>query len=292
MKRDRYYGLLGVLCLVYSIVCIGSAYGAEWVSIGSMSYGDSCYDFESVTVSNNIVTVWTKLFASSEENRLSRIEDFKRNGLYRKEFDDWKYAIAQTKINCKDKSFKSISAIEYSKNGSVILSSDFSNVSSWQKIVPESQMEELHKRLCEQKSYLKKKRDWQYFHKWAFGNLYYYDAANIIISSKNIFKIWQKEVYSDEFKKKRKESDLPLSALAERQEYEISLYEVDCTKKKMKIVQSCTFDKAGIGYSCIDKDMYQVYSGMDPLFSDVGINLMKIACSQKQGSQGTQKKKK
>ncbi|MRS05513.1 hypothetical protein EG832_20200, partial [bacterium] len=206
MKRKSVCGLLGMLCIVFLSVCTGAVDGAEWVTVGSMTYGESCYDYESVTVSNNIVTVWTKLFAAREDNRLSRIEDFKRSGLYRKEFDDWKYAIAQTKINCKDKSFKSMSAVEYNKYGSVILSSDFSNVSSWQKIVPESQMEELHKRLCEQKSFIKKKRDWRYFHKWLWGNLHYYDAANIDIASKNIVKIWQKEAYSEEYKRKRVES--------------------------------------------------------------------------------------
>lgn len=94
-----------------------------------------------------IVKAWTKRLIKGNEGRNWQIQENKRLGLSTKGYENYEYTISLKEINCSDKMVRTISDVDYSKEGNLLAKSE-SPYADWKPIIPESDDEALHKAVC------------------------------------------------------------------------------------------------------------------------------------------------
>lgn len=98
----------------------------------------------------NIVNVWTKRIIKSEKGREWQIQEQKKKGLTTKGYEQYEYTMSRKELNCSGKKYRVLSEVDCGKDGGVLrlfLKED--HVADWEAILPGSDMEALHRSLCE-----------------------------------------------------------------------------------------------------------------------------------------------
>jgi hypothetical protein len=267
----------------------------EWIMYGGSSSGGYYYDIENVHMpSNQFASVWVKIFAQNNSDTDWHIQSRKKSGFYTAKDDGWKYSLYLHQLDCMNKKIAITNATEYSEVGDVLDSYDAGQNATWSMIVPDSVSDFLFRAVCDEKEFLKKKRDWKYY---SLNNksTYYYDANNIEHPSNKIYRLWRKHPISEEERNQLIESLNNLSSenpdrkiqmiqYYEDTIYEIALHEIDCSVKKAFYMGGVAFDKNDLSSSTFTRYDKKIVPTADEY-------IINIACKSLDTKQSRDKKK-
>ncbi len=117
------------------------AWGTDWQYYGSTKETFFYYDAESITrSSNDIATVREKNVYSGKGINLMVVN-------LGENYKDLHHREVLYEVNCKDKTFRRLSLMRYTEDGTVIYSSE--HQSEWRCIIPRSLQVRLYEILCE-----------------------------------------------------------------------------------------------------------------------------------------------
>ena len=134
---------IAIVVFALIIISIGEAYGADWKLYDSNDLRQSYYNADSITrPSKNIVRVWVR-WNFTEKGVMDMVRSVG------KKLEKLEYSISLNEINCAEKTNRLLSSIYYDNNGKMIYSISSSNFpTEWLFIVPESNADNLYKKIC------------------------------------------------------------------------------------------------------------------------------------------------
>jgi len=135
----------GVILVVIALLILGNAevWGADWKLYDSNDLRQSYYNADSMTrPSKNIVRVWVR-WNFTEKGVMDMVRSVG------KKLEKLEYSVSLNEINCAEKTNRFLSSIYYDNNGKMIYSISSSNFpTEWLFIVPESNADNLYKKIC------------------------------------------------------------------------------------------------------------------------------------------------
>jgi hypothetical protein len=126
---------------IFLLTLISVSYSAEWEIYAKSILGIHYYDKENIShMPNNIIRVWEKTIYSDagKEDAIKDLGD---------RFQDIKYTLQLTQINCDEKIAISLHGTSYDSKGLVIIDTDFPEDKK-NIIVPDSINDDLYKIVC------------------------------------------------------------------------------------------------------------------------------------------------
>ena len=268
-----------IICLVIFFLFATQAWTADWIYFDKAAVGDFYYDKSSIKkVNESIISVSTKNMLS-EEAKMKYFSALKVIHKAPQNPSMLSYYTKLIQIDCINKKIKDISVIFYDEKGNIIYSSPERESSEWNdilsdtvgeklknlvygepitlnKTVVDSKVEEpvtpkgavvaapsvTDKNLAQVNS---KKSDWVEFYKSKMGNVTSYKKVN---TEKGQEKFVVNEVYSDkdreELIQKMKDNKMSTERYDKLKET-MSLYEIDCKKKRKNILSITDYDMDG-----------------------------------------------
>jgi hypothetical protein len=135
---------VGVILIIgFGIFTYTEVWGADWKLYDSNKLKKSYYNADSITrPSTNIVRVWVR-WNFTEKGVMDMVRSAG------KKLEKLEYSISLNEINCAEKTNRFLSWIYYDNNGKMIYSLSSSKLpTEWLSIVPESNADNLYKKLC------------------------------------------------------------------------------------------------------------------------------------------------
>ncbi len=136
--------VIGVILFIgLTIFGYGEVRGADWRLYDSNDLRQSYYNADRITrPSKNIVRVWVR-WNFTEKG----VKDMVRN--VGEKLEKLEYSISLNEINCAEKTNRLLSSLYYDNNGKMIYSISSSKLpTEWLFIVPESNADNLYKKIC------------------------------------------------------------------------------------------------------------------------------------------------
>jgi len=271
--------VLSIVFLLIFFLFANQAWTADWIYFDKAAVGDFYYDKSSIKkVNESIISVSTKNILSEE----AKLKYFSALIVIHKAPPNPSMLSYYTKlmqIDCVNKKIKDISVIFYDEKGNLIYLSPENESGEWNDILPDTVGEKLKnivyrepitpnkvvvaskveeplapkepvvaapavtdKNLDQVNS---KKSDWVEFYKSKMGNVTSYKKVN---TEKGQEKFVVKEVYSDkdreELIQKMKDNKMSIEKYDKLKET-MSLYEIDCNKKRKNILSITDYDIDG-----------------------------------------------
>jgi len=127
-------------------ICEVEIFNTRWIFLSFDSSGSAhFYDSKSLSTSDNIVRVWTKIICT-ERDKQEHIRKFGRK------YENLDHVLLLFKIDCIKRKSSIIKFVCYASDGSVIDSYDYPEfLADWEPIVPDSITEVLFKKACQVK---------------------------------------------------------------------------------------------------------------------------------------------
>ena len=135
---------LGVILIIgLAIFGYAKVQGADWRLYDSNNLRKSYYNADRVTrPSKNIVRVWVR-WNFTEKGVMDMVRSVG------KKLEKLEYSISLNEINCAEKTSRFLSSVYYDNNGKMIYTLSSSKFpTEWLFIVPESNADNLYKKIC------------------------------------------------------------------------------------------------------------------------------------------------